>query len=214
MRSDYDVIMKVDLVRIGNSRGIRIPKPLIEQCGLGETVDLSIRARPHRNRARRPAAQGLDRRFPETPKQHPMTNSCSMAQPGNSITRNGSGESRTPARLSLAGESRSRRSLRNQENAPLRGDLTRRSQSVAAHGNRSAHDFRGSLLSHSRQVAVPRHPPPDRTRSDPHRRSFAPRPQIGISHYEDGTRRFQSADRDVQAASRHFFVVAANSRAE
>jgi len=27
--------MKVELIRIGNSRGIRIPKPLIEQCGLG-----------------------------------------------------------------------------------------------------------------------------------------------------------------------------------
>ena len=32
--------MKTELVRIGNSRGIRIPKPLIEQCGLGEVVDL------------------------------------------------------------------------------------------------------------------------------------------------------------------------------
>ena len=34
--------MKTELVRIVNSRGIRIPKPLIEQCGLGETVDLRI----------------------------------------------------------------------------------------------------------------------------------------------------------------------------
>jgi len=34
--------MKTDLIRIGNSRGIRIPKPLIEQCGLGETVELRI----------------------------------------------------------------------------------------------------------------------------------------------------------------------------
>jgi antitoxin MazE len=34
--------MKVDVIRIGNSRGIRIPKPLIEQCGLGDTVDLRI----------------------------------------------------------------------------------------------------------------------------------------------------------------------------
>jgi len=34
--------MKTELVRIGNSRGIRIPKPLIEQCGLGDTVELSI----------------------------------------------------------------------------------------------------------------------------------------------------------------------------
>ncbi|MFY9660675.1 MAG: AbrB/MazE/SpoVT family DNA-binding domain-containing protein [Terriglobales bacterium] len=34
--------MKTELVRIGNSRGIRIPKPFIEQCGLGETVDLRV----------------------------------------------------------------------------------------------------------------------------------------------------------------------------
>lgn len=34
--------MKTDLVRIGNSRGVRIPKPVIEQCGLGETVDLRV----------------------------------------------------------------------------------------------------------------------------------------------------------------------------
>jgi antitoxin MazE len=34
--------LKVELVRIGNSRGIRIPKPLIEQCGFGDTVELHI----------------------------------------------------------------------------------------------------------------------------------------------------------------------------
>lgn len=34
--------MKAGLVRIGNSRGVRIPKPIIEQCGLGETVDLRV----------------------------------------------------------------------------------------------------------------------------------------------------------------------------
>ena len=34
--------MKTALVRIGNSRGIRIPKPLIEQCGLEGTVELSV----------------------------------------------------------------------------------------------------------------------------------------------------------------------------
>jgi antitoxin MazE len=34
--------MKTELVRIGNSRGIRIPKPIIEQCRLGDTVELHI----------------------------------------------------------------------------------------------------------------------------------------------------------------------------
>ncbi len=34
--------MRTDLVRIGNSRGIRIPKPIIEQCGFGEKVELRV----------------------------------------------------------------------------------------------------------------------------------------------------------------------------
>jgi antitoxin MazE len=34
--------MKTELVRIGNSRGIRIPKPLIEQCGFGNEVELRV----------------------------------------------------------------------------------------------------------------------------------------------------------------------------
>ena len=32
--------MRSRIVRIGNSQGIRIPKPLLEQAGLGEEVDL------------------------------------------------------------------------------------------------------------------------------------------------------------------------------
>ena len=34
--------MRAELVRIGNSRGVRIPKPLIEQCGLGDMVELRV----------------------------------------------------------------------------------------------------------------------------------------------------------------------------
>lgn len=34
--------MRVELARIGNSRGIRIPKPLIVQCGFGDVVDLRV----------------------------------------------------------------------------------------------------------------------------------------------------------------------------
>ena len=35
--------MKAKLVRIGNSRGIRLPKPLIEQAGLSDEVELEAR---------------------------------------------------------------------------------------------------------------------------------------------------------------------------
>lgn len=34
--------MKAALIRIGNSRGIRIPKPIIEQCGFENEVDLEV----------------------------------------------------------------------------------------------------------------------------------------------------------------------------
>lgn len=34
--------MKTSLVRIGNSRGIRIPKTILEQCRLSETVELEV----------------------------------------------------------------------------------------------------------------------------------------------------------------------------
>jgi antitoxin MazE len=34
--------MRIPLVSVGNSRGIRIPKPIIEQCGLGDTVELTV----------------------------------------------------------------------------------------------------------------------------------------------------------------------------
>lgn len=34
--------MKAELIHIGNSRGIRIPKPIIEQCGFGDTVELRV----------------------------------------------------------------------------------------------------------------------------------------------------------------------------
>jgi len=34
--------MKTHLVRIGNSRGVRLPKPLIAQAGLTEEVELRV----------------------------------------------------------------------------------------------------------------------------------------------------------------------------
>ena len=37
--------MKTALIAIGNSRGVRIPKPLIEQCGLTEQVEMEVRDR-------------------------------------------------------------------------------------------------------------------------------------------------------------------------
>ena len=50
-RRDYNVItlsdrpgdVRAKLVRIGNSRGIRLPKAVIEEAGLGDEVELKVR---------------------------------------------------------------------------------------------------------------------------------------------------------------------------
>ena len=34
--------MRASLVRIGNSKGLRIPKPVLEQCGFGTEVELCV----------------------------------------------------------------------------------------------------------------------------------------------------------------------------
>jgi antitoxin MazE len=36
--------MRTRIVKIGNSRGIRLPKPLLEQAGLGDEVELTAEA--------------------------------------------------------------------------------------------------------------------------------------------------------------------------
>ena len=35
-------MLRTELIRIGNSRGVRIPKPLIEQCGFRDVVELRV----------------------------------------------------------------------------------------------------------------------------------------------------------------------------
>lgn len=34
--------MKVNLIQIGNSRGVRLPSGIIKECGFGEELDLSV----------------------------------------------------------------------------------------------------------------------------------------------------------------------------
>jgi antitoxin MazE len=35
--------VKVDIIRIGNSQGVRIPRPLLEQCGLQGRVEMDVK---------------------------------------------------------------------------------------------------------------------------------------------------------------------------
>ncbi len=34
--------MRVDVVKVGNSRGIRLPAAVLKQCGIGTTVELEV----------------------------------------------------------------------------------------------------------------------------------------------------------------------------
>ncbi|MCD6388319.1 MAG: AbrB/MazE/SpoVT family DNA-binding domain-containing protein [Desulfobulbaceae bacterium] len=34
--------MKASIIKIGNSQGIRLPKPIIEQCGFNKEVELEV----------------------------------------------------------------------------------------------------------------------------------------------------------------------------
>jgi antitoxin MazE len=55
--------MKVRLIAIGNSRGIRIPKSVLEQCGLTEEIDLKVQANQLVIRSPRTARRGWDAAF-------------------------------------------------------------------------------------------------------------------------------------------------------
>jgi len=35
--------VKAEIIRIGNSHGVRIPKPILEQCGLHGQVEMSVK---------------------------------------------------------------------------------------------------------------------------------------------------------------------------
>ena len=57
------VTMKTNLIAIGNSRGIRIPKPLIEQCGLADEVELDVRDKSIVIHSPRKPREGWDKAF-------------------------------------------------------------------------------------------------------------------------------------------------------
>lgn len=37
--------MKASIIKIGNSQGLRIPKPILEQCGFSQEVELEVHDR-------------------------------------------------------------------------------------------------------------------------------------------------------------------------
>jgi len=57
--------IKTRIVKIGNSRGIRIPKPLLDQADIGEEVELEVRDGQLIIRQLREPRYGWDDQFAE-----------------------------------------------------------------------------------------------------------------------------------------------------
>lgn len=60
--------MRVSVVKIGNSRGVRIPKPMLEQVGISKTAEMTVEAgrlviEPVRPAPREGWAEALDKAF-------------------------------------------------------------------------------------------------------------------------------------------------------
>ena len=57
--------MKAQIIPIGNSKGIRIPKMILEQCHFGGTVELEVKNHQLIIRASKAVRQGWDQAFAE-----------------------------------------------------------------------------------------------------------------------------------------------------
>jgi antitoxin MazE len=55
--------VKTRIVKMGNSKGVRIPKTLLEQLGLGEEVELSVRENQLVIRSSRKVREDWEKQF-------------------------------------------------------------------------------------------------------------------------------------------------------
>ncbi|HET6528121.1 MAG TPA: AbrB/MazE/SpoVT family DNA-binding domain-containing protein [Balneolaceae bacterium] len=62
--------MKTKLIRIGNSQGIRIPKPLIEESGLSEEIEMILKDNEIVLRPAEQTRKNWDRSFEEMAQEN------------------------------------------------------------------------------------------------------------------------------------------------
>ena len=60
---NYIVSMKAQIVRIGNSQGIRIPKPFLQQSGIAKEVDIEVQGNQIVLRSLRRPREGWEESF-------------------------------------------------------------------------------------------------------------------------------------------------------
>lgn len=61
--SNYIVSMKAQIVRIGNSQGVRIPKPFLQQSGIAKDVDIEVQGNQIVLRSLRRPREGWEESF-------------------------------------------------------------------------------------------------------------------------------------------------------
>lgn len=57
--------MEINLIKIGNSKGIRIPAPILEQCGFEKSVELTVEENALVIKPAKKARQGWGEAFKE-----------------------------------------------------------------------------------------------------------------------------------------------------
>ena len=67
--SNYIVSMKTQIVRIGNSQGVRIPKPFLQQSGISKEVDIEVQGDQIVLRSLRRPREGWEESFREMAKR-------------------------------------------------------------------------------------------------------------------------------------------------
>jgi antitoxin MazE len=63
-------VIRTRLVKVGNSQGIRIPKPLLEQSGINGEVEIEVHGNHLIIRPAAPSRSGWDEAFAVMAKQH------------------------------------------------------------------------------------------------------------------------------------------------
>jgi antitoxin MazE len=63
-------VIRTRLIKVGNSQGIRIPKPLLEQSGIDGEVEIEVHGNHLIIRSAAPSRCGWDEAFAAMAKQH------------------------------------------------------------------------------------------------------------------------------------------------
>lgn len=144
--------MKTRIVRIGNSQGIRIPKPLLDQTGLCGEVEIDAQETPSsfaRRNDRGRAWPPPSRRWPVAATTRCSTTPHPACRVGMRLTGNGNKTLR-----GLPGESRSDHRQRDLEGSPLPRGIAGRDESCHSYRDRRADDDRGTTVPNACTLSI------------------------------------------------------------